>query len=371
MAELDNDPVISALHMDRSRPIGNSTGNDSRQALHTKIKNEATDPAFVDVVHSVLPDGASTEAKQDSEIAELQAINANTDDIEPRLGARDETAAAIDTATSGLNGLTKRINQHLTTLEGYVDGLESLITTTNTEIGATNEAAAASDTATSGLNGLIKRINQHLTTLEGYVDGLETQIGATNETAPSTDTATSGLNGRLQRIAQRLTTLLGFYNSDFGATSGGIRTAAIPGNVSGIADFNSGATSAQTPRSAANLYDSAGNALTTRSYASVRPVDVYLPQIGTSSAAHTLVTPTANVSTQLLAANTSRRWAYFINNSGAPFFLKFGTTAVANQGIEIVQNGGFFRMDATLLYLGAINAIVASNNRTIEIIEGT
>src|SRR5690242_19862728 len=40
-------------------------------------------------------------------------------------------------------------------------------TTLNTEIGATNESAAASDTATSGLNGLLKRIAQNITTLAG------------------------------------------------------------------------------------------------------------------------------------------------------------------------------------------------------------
>jgi hypothetical protein len=36
---------------------------------------------------------------------------------------------------------------------------------TNSEIGATNESAAATDTSTSGLNGLMKRLNQRLTTL--------------------------------------------------------------------------------------------------------------------------------------------------------------------------------------------------------------
>ncbi|HZG51696.1 MAG TPA: hypothetical protein VEZ40_06140 [Pyrinomonadaceae bacterium] len=36
---------------------------------------------------------------------------------------------------------------------------------TAAQLGATNESAAASDTATSGLNGLLKRIAQHLTSL--------------------------------------------------------------------------------------------------------------------------------------------------------------------------------------------------------------
>lgn len=195
----------------------------------------------VDATSWPLPTGASTSANQTTIISDI--------------GATNETVAPTDTSTSGLNGLIKRINQHLTTLEGYVDGLEGLVTTTNTEIGATNETTAASDSATSGLNGLTKRINAHLTTIEGYVDGLETLIGTTNteiggltETAPASDTASSGLNGRLQRIAQRLTSLIAFYSADFGVSSASIRTAALIGNATGAAAFNSGTTSAQTIR---------------------------------------------------------------------------------------------------------------------------
>lgn len=44
MAEV---PVNASLIMDRSEPIGNSEGLDSRRALHTKIKNTATEPIYV------------------------------------------------------------------------------------------------------------------------------------------------------------------------------------------------------------------------------------------------------------------------------------------------------------------------------------
>lgn len=46
--------------------------------------------------------------------------------------------------------------------------------TTNTSVGATTEAAAASDTATSGLNGLLKRLLQRLTVLINSFSGLIT-----------------------------------------------------------------------------------------------------------------------------------------------------------------------------------------------------
>lgn len=196
------------------------------------------------------------------------------------------------------------------------------------------------------------------------------RLGATSESAAATDTSTSGLNGLFKRLLQRLTTLINFYAADFGASSGAIRTAAQIGNATGAANFNAGTTGAQTLRTASNLYDGAANALTSRSYDSVRPLEVYVIQYGASNAAHTRITfPTGNVSTQIFAANSARKWLRIENDSGAEFFIKFGATAVVNQGISVKDKTAFV-MSATELYLGAINAIVASNNRTIEVIEG-
>lgn len=59
--------------------------------------------------------------------------------------------------------------------------------------------------------------------LETLVDGVEsglttanTQIGSLTETAPASDTASSGLNGRLQRLAQRLTALIALLPGSLG-----------------------------------------------------------------------------------------------------------------------------------------------------------
>ena len=41
---IDNDPVTSALHMDRSKPIGNSEGDDDRGRLHVKVNNKDSEP---------------------------------------------------------------------------------------------------------------------------------------------------------------------------------------------------------------------------------------------------------------------------------------------------------------------------------------
>ncbi len=52
--------------------------------------------------------------------------------------------------------------------------LEATQVIQNTNIGATNESAAASDTSTSGLNGLLKRIAQRVTSLIGVFNPLDT-----------------------------------------------------------------------------------------------------------------------------------------------------------------------------------------------------
>lgn len=50
-------------------------------------------------------------------------------------------------------------------IEDNTDGLETLIAETNARLGDEAEGVAVSDTATSGLNGLIKRLAQHLTNI--------------------------------------------------------------------------------------------------------------------------------------------------------------------------------------------------------------
>lgn len=107
------------------------------------------------------------------------------------------------------------INSSITTLGGYVDGLEALATSLN---GYVDNVEGYTD----GLEGLITTLNGYVDGLEGYTDGLESQIGATNETAPATDTASSGLNGRLQRVAQRLTSLIALVPTAL-AGSGGFK----------------------------------------------------------------------------------------------------------------------------------------------------
>lgn len=112
----------------------------------------------------------------------------------------------------------------------------------------------AINTATSGINAKLTddfgvssaalRVAAQLGNATGSVDfntgasSAQTQrvvIETTNRTnITNIDTATTALNGKV--------------SNDFGAASGGVRTASIIGNATAVADFNSGAVSAQTLR---------------------------------------------------------------------------------------------------------------------------
>lgn len=188
------------------------------------------------------------------------------------VGATTESAAGSDTATSGLNGLTKRLLQRMTDLINvlaarlpttlgakvsasslsvtvasdqsavpamatFLDGagnpktvsnvdsasrmpvaVQSGIATTalqdagNTLIGAVTEAAAGSDTASSGLNGRLQRVAQNISTVS-------TAIGAQSNTAAASDTATASLIALIKRVAQNVTTVAGRLPAALGSTT--------------------------------------------------------------------------------------------------------------------------------------------------------
>lgn len=118
-------------------------------------------------------------------------------------------------------------------LDVSVDGVETLIGTSNTSLASILAKIVAAPA------------------LDASVDGLESQVGIVTETAPATDTASSGLNGRLQRVAQRLTTINTTLGSPLQAggsvsisgsvavtgplTDAQLRASAVPVTVSGVA----------------------------------------------------------------------------------------------------------------------------------------
>lgn len=72
-----------------------------------------------------------------------------------------------------------------------------------------------------------------------------------------------------------------------------------------------------------------------------------------------------NVSSNILAANDSRK-QYIIQNLGTvPIYLKFGTPAVVASGFQLPVNGIF----VDDVYTGVVSAITASGSSDVRIVE--
>ena len=160
------------------------------------------------------------------------------------------------------------------------------------------------------------------------------------------------------------------YDTNYG-TAGAttLRTAAQIGNATGAANFGAGATSAQTLRTTANLSDGAGTALTSTLFNSKQSLDVR-PNTGFSTGSNTRPAVTSTSST-ILASNVNRKFAYIFNQTGSIIFLKFGATAVVNQGIRLADNATY-EIDADNLWTGDVMAVKsAAASVNIEVFEGT
>ena len=83
--------------------------------------------------------------------------------------------------------------------------------------------------------------------------------------------------------------------------------------------------------------------------------------------------PTIGSSTTVaLAANTSRKYALFENDSDEIIYIKIGADAVLNQGIRINASGGSYEMSLLIGNdnTGAVNAICTSGSKVLLVAEG-
>ncbi len=90
-----------------------------------------------------------------------------------------------------------------------------------------------------------------------------------------------------------------------------------------------------------------------------------------STAAHTEASVTATTAVAL-AANESRVYALFVNDSASTMYLRLGEAAIANEGIRLNANGGSFEMTQQQgnLYTGAVN-VIGTATTVLTVLEGT
>lgn len=76
-------------------------------------------------------------------------------------------------------------------------------------------------------------------------------------------------------------------------------------------------------------------------------------------------------SQEVLAANPARVSALFINDSSNVMYLKFGATAVFNEGIRINGFGGSYELtiQSGTMIPDAVNAVCAFSNLNLLILE--
>lgn len=78
-----------------------------------------------------------------------------------------------------------------------------------------------------------------------------------------------------------------------------------------------------------------------------------------------------NTSTLVLAANSSRRYLFLVNDSDENIYVSLGSAAVMNEGILLTSQGGALTLDTTSMYIGAIYAICSSGTKNLTICEGS
>ena len=85
------------------------------------------------------------------------------------------------------------------------------------------------------------------------------------------------------------------------------------------------------------------------------------------------VSLTKGVATQILAANSNRKYAYISNNSGSTVAIQFGNTTglVSTAAGLVIPTGSFYELKGNNLYTGLVYAFTANNGVSLAVTEGT
>ncbi len=88
-----------------------------------------------------------------------------------------------------------------------------------------------------------------------------------------------------------------------------------------------------------------------------------------AGAAPTTTTVT-NSSTEILAANSDRKWCLVTNIGGRDVYVAIGQTAILNRGALLKKQGGSFLMDRDFMSFETLNGITASGSSAVIVLEG-
>lgn len=380
----------------------------------TNLRNLSVDTAGKLNINNIsgsisLPTGASTSANQSLEIASLSSIDGKLNSLGqktmagsvPVVIASDQSAIPVtgtittspnvnihdgsgNSITSQINGSQRALDVGINVAGIQIDPRQ-IRTLTSGDVVTANQGTSpwvisGTVTANAGTN-----LNTSALALDTTVTALQVSQGSTTSGEKGTlimgavttasPTYTTGQTSPLSldtsgnlRIAGTVTiTPTGTQNVNVSQING--NTTLTGNGVTGTGSQRVTIASDNTAFTVkAQLQDNAGNGITSTSFNSKQSLDVRSNN-GFSTNSNTRVAVTT-ASTQLLAANTNRRYAYIFNQSGATLFLKFGDPAVVNQGIRL-PNFAMYEINADNLWTGTVNAISSAGTNTLDIFEGT
>jgi hypothetical protein len=266
--------------------------------------------------------GFATEATLSTLNGKVTACNTGAVTISAALPAGNNNIGDVDVATlpaitgtvtanlGTLNGAATAANQ--TTIIGHIDGVETLIGTTNTT----------------------------LTTIDGRVDGIEGLIGTTNTNTAATTTALQIMDDWDESDRAKVNIIVG--------------TAGVTGNT-GTVDAGTQrvtlATNVALPAGTNNIGD----------------VDILsMPTSGTATLAN--VAGSAS-SVTLIASNASRKGGTIWNDSTAILYVKFGTTASTTSATVKMVADSYYEIPYG--YTGIVTGIWASATGSARVTELT
>lgn len=77
-----------------------------------------------------------------------------------------------------------------------------------------------------------------------------------------------------------------------------------------------------------------------------------------------------STSTEMVASNTSRTYCALVNLGNKDVWMNIGADAVANKGVLIGRNGGFYELNQNALNTKAINGITETGTSIVSFLEG-
>lgn len=145
------------------------------------------------VTQPVSLSGVATAANQASELTKLDTIHTD-------LGTIDGHVDGLETLVTSTNAKLDTIHTDLGTIDSHVDGLETAVASTNTKLDTIHGDVDGLETLATSANTKLDTLHADLGSIDGHVDGLETLVTSTNTKLDTLHTDVDGVETSLSSI---------------------------------------------------------------------------------------------------------------------------------------------------------------------------